>query len=121
MLFRSKQGDYAALFFLVVLVVLTIPFTKIFVKLSQHCQRGTANTTCHLAMETGILIGLAVCCFLSNHGEMYSEFADGTGIADIYLYTDFQLIYKVIGIGILVALAFFFLLTYPYYKRKKVR
>jgi len=116
-----KQGDYAALFFLVVLVVLTIPFTKIFVKLSQHCQRGTANTTCHLAMETGILIGLAVCCFLSNHGEMYSEFADGTGIADIYLYTDFQLIYKVIGIGILVALAFFFLLTYPYYKRKKVR
>ena len=42
-----KQGDYAALFFLVVLVVLTIPFTKIFVKLSQHCQRGTANTTCH--------------------------------------------------------------------------
>ena len=72
-------------------------------------------------METGILIGLAVCCFLSDHGEMYSEFADGTGIADIYLYTDFQLIYKVIGIGILVALAFFFLLTYPYYKRKKVR
>ena len=116
-----KQGDYAALFFLVVLVVLTIPFTKIFVKLSQHCQRGTANTTCHLAMETGILIGLAVCCFLSDHGEMYSEFTDGTGIADIYLYTDFQLIYKVIGIGILVVLAFFFLLTYPYYKRKKVR
>lgn len=116
-----KQGDYAALFFLVVLVVLTIPFTKIFVKLSQHCQRGTANTTCHLAMETGILIGLAVCCFLSDHGEIYSEFTDGTGIADIYLYTDFQLIYKVIGIGILVVLAFFFLLTYPYYKRKKVR
>ena len=116
-----KQGDYAALFFLVVLVVLTIPFTKIFIKLSQHCQRGTANTTCHLAMEAGILIGLAVCCFLSDHGEMYSELANGTGIADIYLYTDFQLIYKVIGIGILVTLAFFFLLTYPYYKRKKVR
>ncbi|KAA5429814.1 MFS transporter, partial [Bacteroides cellulosilyticus] len=52
---------------------------------------------------------------------MYSEFTGGTGIADIYLYTDFQLIYKVIGIGILVVLAFFFLLTYPYYKRKKVR
>jgi len=72
-------------------------------------------------MEAGILIGLAVCCFLSDPGEMYSELANGTGIADIYLYTDFQLIYKVIGIGILLALAFFFLLTYPYYKRKKVR
>lgn len=105
-----KQGDYSASFFLVVLVVLVIPFTKIFVRLSQHCQRGTANTTCHLAMETGLLIGLAVCCFLSDNGA-----------EQLYLYTDFQLIYKIIGIGILVILAFFFLLTYPYYKRKRVR
>lgn len=40
-----KDGDYSATFFLVVLVILTVPLTKIFVKLSQHCQRGTANTT----------------------------------------------------------------------------
>lgn len=106
-----KQGDYAVLFFLIVLAVLTIPFTKIFVKLSHHCQRGTANTTCHLSMETGILAGIAVCCFLSDSG----------GGEELHVYTDFQLIYKIIGIGILAALGFYFLLTYPYYKRKRVR
>lgn len=105
-----KQGDYSVLFFLVVLVVLTIPFTKIFVKLSQHCQRGTANTTCHLSMDTGILMGIAVCCFLSDSGNEHLHF-----------YTDFQLIYKVIGIAILVALAVYFLLTYSYFKKKRVR
>ncbi|MEY8723233.1 MFS transporter [Bacteroides stercorirosoris] len=105
-----KQGDYSVLFFLVVLVVLTIPFTKIFVKLSHHCQRGTANTTCHLFMDAGLLIGMAVCCFLSDNGN-----------EQLHFYTDFQLIYKVIGIAILVALAFYFLLTGPYYKRKRVR
>lgn len=105
-----RQGDYAALFFLVVLVLLTVPFTKIFVKLSHHCQRGTANTTCHLAMETGLLVGLAVGCYLSDNGTEQFQF-----------YTDFQLIYKVISIGILVAVAFFFVVTYPYYKRKRVR
>ena len=105
-----KQGDYSVLFFLVVLVVLTIPFTKIFVKLSHHCQRGTANTTCHLFMDAGLLIGMAVCCFLSDNGN-----------EQLHFYTDFQLIYKVIGIAILVVLAFYFLLTGPYYKRKRVR
>lgn len=105
-----KQGDYSILFFLVVLVVLTIPFTKIFVKLSHHCQRGTANTTCHLSMDAGLLIGMAACCFLSDNGN-----------EQLHFYTDFQLIYKVIGIAVLVALAFYFLLTYPYYKKKRVR
>lgn len=106
-----KQGDYAVLFFLIVLAILTIPFTKIFVKLSQHCQRGTANSTCQLTMESGILIGIAVCCFLSDSG----------GGDVFHVYTDFQQIYKIIGISILTALAFFFVLTYPYYKRKRVR
>lgn len=105
-----KQGDYSVVFFLLILVILTIPFTKMFVKLSQHCQRGTANTTCHLAMDAGILAGIAVCCYLSDNGG-----------EQLHVYTDFQLIYKVIGIGIIVAAAFFFLLTYPYYKRKRVR
>jgi len=116
-----KDGDYSAIFFLVVLVVLTVPLTKIFVKLSQHCQRGTANTTCHLAMETGILIGIAVCCFLSSYIEIYSMLENGSNVEKPYFYVDFQLIYKVIGIGIAVALVFYFLLTRPYYKRKRVR
>lgn len=105
-----KQGDYSVVFFLLILVILTIPFTKMFVKLSQHCQRGTANTTCHLAMDAGILAGIAACCYLSDNGG-----------GQLQVYTDFQLIYKVIGIGIIVAVVFYFLLTYPYYKKKRVR
>lgn len=104
------QGDYNSFFFFVILLVLAMPFTTLFVNLSQHCQRGTANTTCHLFMDAGILIGVAVCCFLSDNGD-----------GQQFLYTNFQLIYKTMAIGIIVAWAFFILLTYPYYKRKRVR
>ena len=55
-------GDYWSLAALAVLVFITVPFMKMFVKLSHHCQRGTANTTCHLSMEAGLLVGMAVAC-----------------------------------------------------------
>lgn len=90
-------GDYIALLALVILVCLTMPFTKMFVKLSHHCQRGTANTTCYLAMETGLLAGLATACRL----------------ADAYL------LYHAAGVATILAIFFFALLTYPYYKKKK--
>ena len=105
-----EQGRYGALFFLAVLVAVTVPFTKIFVKLSHHCQRGTANTTCHLFMDAGLLMGLAVCCLLS----------DGS-ISQFDFDLDCHFIYKIIGIIASVSLLFYFLLTYPYYKRKRVR
>ncbi len=92
-------GDYISFMALAVLVLLTIPFTRMFVKLSHHCQRGTANTTCYLAMETGLLAGLATACRL----------------ADVFL------LYHAAGVAALLALFFFVLLTYPYYKRKRVR
>lgn len=92
-------GDYIALLALVILVCLTMPFTKMFVKLSHHCQRGTANTTCYLAMETGLLAGLATACQL----------------ADAYL------LYHAAGVATILAIFFFALLTYPYYKKKRVR
>lgn len=92
-------GDYIALLALVILVCLTMPFTKMFVKLSHHCQRGTANTTCYLAMETGLLAGLATACRL----------------ADAYL------LYHAAGVAAILAIFFFALLTYPYYKKKRVR
>ncbi len=114
------DGGYSAVFFLIVLLALTIPFTKMFVKLSHHCQRGTANTTCHLAIEAGVLIGIAVCCLLSDSVEISSTLEDGSRIARQLLYVDFQLIYKVAGVGIIVA-SLFFLLTYRYYKKMKVR
>ena len=74
-----------------------------------------------MAMETGILIGIAVCCFLSNNIELYSMYEDGSCVGQPHFYVDFQLIYKIIGVGIIVALLFYFLLTRPYYKRRRVR
>ena len=92
-------GDYIAFLALAALVFLTLPFTRMFVKLSHHCQRGTGNTTCHLVMETGLLAGLATACRL----------------ADAFL------LYHAAGVAAILALFFFVLLTYPYYKRKRVR
>ena len=75
-------------------------FLTMFVKLSHHCQRGTANTTHLLASEMGISLGIAAACCME-------------------LDTD-----KMLHIGQIaasIALIFFVLVTYPYYKRKKVR
>ena len=75
-------------------------FLIMFVKLSHHCQRGTANTTHLLASEMGISLGIAAACCME-------------------LDTD-----KMLHIGqivVSIALIFFVLVTYPYYKRKKVR
>ena len=92
-------GNYWALPALVVLAFMVIPAMGMFVKLSHHCQRGTANTTCHLSMEAGFLIGVAVACRLMDEAQIYHAAS-------------------VVGI---LALLFFILLTYPYYKRKRVR
>ena len=64
-------GDYWSLAALAVLVFITVPFMKMFVKLSHHCQRGTANTTCHLFMEAGLLVGMAVACHLMDKAQIY--------------------------------------------------
>lgn len=75
-------------------------FLVIFVKLSHHCQRGTANTTHLLATEVGISLGIAVAC---------------------YLDMDTKRMLHIGQIVALVALLFFLLVTYPYYKKMKVR
>lgn len=75
-------------------------FLTMFVKLSHHCQRGTANTTHLLASEIGISLGIATTCYLDLDID------------------------KILYIGQIVApasLAFFVIVTYPYYIRKKVR
>lgn len=92
-------GEYISLLTLVVLAFLTIPSIKMFVKFSHHCQRGTANTTCHLAMEMGVLAGLVVACHKM----------------------DIALLHHVAFVATILALLFFVLLTYPYYKRKRIR
>ena len=75
-------------------------FLVMFVKLSHHCQRGTANTTHLLASEVGITLGIAVAC---------------------YMDTDTDQMFYIGQIVASVALLFFVLITYPYYIKKKVR
>lgn len=75
-------------------------FLVMFVKLSHHCQRGTANTTHLLACEIGIALGIAVAC---------------------HLEVDTARMLHIGQIVSCVALLFFLLITYPYYKRRKVR
>ena len=80
---------------------LTMPeFLMIFVKLSHHCQRGTANTTHLLASEVGISLGIATACYMELD-------------TDKMLHTG-QMVAS-------IALLFFVLVTYPYYIKKKVR
>lgn len=73
-------------------------FLVIFVKLSRHCQRGTGNTTHLLACEAGIALGVAAACDVDTDtvlfiGQMVASFS----------------------------LLFFILITYPYYRKMKVR
>lgn len=82
---------------------LIIPeFLMMFVKLSEHCQRGTANTSNLLAGEIGVSAGVATVCYLSVNA---SEAAA----------------YQVAMLAAIAALAFFVLVTFPYYKNKRVR
>ena len=75
-------------------------FLVMFVKLSHHCQRGTANTTHLLATEIGISLGIATACYMELD-------------TDKMLHTG-QIVAS-------IALFFFALITYPYYIKKKVR
>lgn len=80
--------------------LVTPEFLLIFVKLSQHCQRGTANTTHLLAWEVGISLGIAAACSMDMDTE------------------------NIFYIGRIVAclsLLFYILVTHPYYKKKKIR
>lgn len=92
-------GNYWALVALVVLLFITVPFMGMFVKLSYHCQRGTANTTCHLSAEAGLLVGMALACRLMEPVQIY-QVASATAV---------------------LAVLFYVLMTRPYYKKKRVR
>ncbi len=100
-LFHEWQRGWA----LLPLLVLTFGsalFTKVFVGLSQHCQRSTANTTCHLAVDFGILSGLAFYGWYEAGREPLFFAETGFAVAAL-------------------ALVVYFLATIPYYKKKRVR
>ena len=67
---RLYIGDYIAFLALAALVFLTLPFTRMFVKLSHHCQRGTGNTTCLLYTSEP---------FVQNLRQLNKDAADAFG------------------------------------------
>ena len=83
----------------VLALLFVAPLVKMFVKLSHHCQRGTGNTTFNLAADTGMVAGMAAVACMDTGTEMS---------------------YWVLGVW-LCALLLAGLVTYPYYKRKRVR
>lgn len=72
------------------------------VKLSRHCQRATANTTHLLSWEAGIAWGVATACYLDVHAGQ-------------------ELIVQAALLVAVASLVFFVAVTFPYFKKHKVR
>lgn len=86
------------------LPVLLVPsLVKMFVRLSQHCQRATGNMTFNLLMDAGLIAGIWVVCFMGGKDNVLID-EDSLSIA-----------------GLAVAILMFAVVTYPYYKKKRVR
>lgn len=109
--------SYLPIVALAVLTLLVIPFTGIFVKLSHHCQRGTANTTCHLAIDSGLLLGLAAVCHFM---DLQISLAGTTDAAQSPQEQVMAMPLISSGEAVIIALLLF-VLTFSYYKRYKVR
>lgn len=90
------ENDILSYISLAVLTFAIIPVINHFVVLSHHCQRATANTTCTLASQTGLLVGL----FIS------------------YRITK---IYPIALSLLIVSILLFFFLTIPHIKKNKIR
>lgn len=92
----------AAILFGLSLGLIAPEFLNMFVKLSEHCQRGTANTMHLLAWEIGIALGIATACSIRTDASQ-------------------EVVYQVGMFSAVLALVFFALVTYPYFKVKKKR
>ena len=102
LLLMSTHIQYLALMTAAVLMGLGIglvssDFLHIFIKLCEHCQRGTANTTYRFAWEVGVAIGVVVGCRLIDTSSYISVFQVGL-------------------IAIILSLLFYFFITTPYFK-----
>ncbi|MEG1838881.1 MAG: MFS transporter [Bacteroidaceae bacterium] len=77
-------------------------FLLIFVNMSEHCQRGTANTTYLLSWETGTGLGVVIGCYLIENIDCVTVFDAGI-------------------VATVLALIMYLTLTHPYYKKYNVR
>lgn len=100
----APQWRVAGLVVIAFLVLQTaLSWTGLFINLSQHCQRGTANTTCCLSIDLGILSGLALC---------YGCLASGTSLV--------ALLVGALSAAVL-SLLLYLSVTRPYYRKHRVR
>ncbi len=103
MLFQQfSLGVYSPILLGIGMGLVAPEFLLVFVKLSHHCQRGTANTTHFLSWSLGIASGIALACYLQHNNQ-------GNSIVSYAI------------IASVVALIFFLAVTYPYFKSKRVR
>lgn len=84
------------------LALITPVFLMMFIDLSSHCERASANTTNLLAWGTGISLGIALSCHLKDD---YSSLTA----------------YRAAMFSAVLTLIFFILISYPYYSRKRRR
>lgn len=92
----------SAILFGIGLSIITPAFLFFFIGLSSHCQRSTANITHLLSWKAGIAIGIATSCTLTANGSSVLAF-------------------RIALLASVLAIVFFVLVSYPYYRKKKVR
>ena len=84
------------------LALITPVLLMMFIDLSSHCQRASANTTNLLAWGTGISLGIALSCHLKDDYSSLIAYQAAMFLAAL-------------------ALIFFILVSYPYYRKKRRR
>jgi MFS family permease len=84
------------------LSIITPAFLFFFINLSNHCQRSTANTTHLLSWKIGISMGIATSCYLTANASSGAAF-------------------RAALIASVLAAVYFIAVSYPYYRKKKVR
>ena len=100
---KSAASSSLWMLLMLPLPLLTPPLVKMFVKLSHHCQRATGNMTFHLLTDIGLIAGVGTSCVMEGRGCTQ---ADETRLmADAFI----------------LAALLFVAVTWPYYKKKRVR
>ncbi|NDW11948.1 MFS transporter [Bacteroides sp. 214] len=80
----------------------TTDFLLMFINMSSHCERATANYTYLLSWKIGISVGVGLACYLREHASLGATFHYCMLLAALSLF-------------------FFIALAYPYYTKRKIR
>ncbi len=73
-------GNKAVFVVMALLSAAIMPLTRMFVKLSHHCQRSTANATCYMAVNAGLLGGMSVAFRLMDSGAIFCHAAAAAAV-----------------------------------------